>query len=396
MNFESRFAGDRLEAGDSQLGRRRKLIVIAALVLAALIAVFMLLHGGEEPSKVIGEQNAAPSVTVVRPGRSTVPVMVHATGTLAARREMPVGVVGEGGQVAAVLVEAGDWVKAGQVLARVERSVQSQQRESLAAQLEVARADARLAQNDLDRAQALVSRGFISKADLDRKTATRDAAVARVNVAAAQLNEQQARIGRLDIRAPAAGLVLTRDVEPGQVIGGGSGVLFQLAKAGEMELLAKVSEGDLARLSVGVNARVTPVGGTQSYEGQVWQVSPVIDPQSRQGLARIALSYAPDLRPGGFASAEIVSGTAKAPVLPESALQNDGGGSFVYVVNDKDVVERRPVKVGQVSAKGVTIIDGLAGSERVVSLAGGFLNPGQKVKPQLDKPASGNGAKPAG
>src|SRR3546814_6148128 len=70
--------------------------------------------------------------------------------------------------------------------------------------------------------------GFISQADIDSKTATRDAAVARVNVAKASLAETQARNGRLDIRAPAAGLVLTRDVETGQNVSAGSGVLFRV------------------------------------------------------------------------------------------------------------------------------------------------------------------------
>src|SRR3546814_10799959 len=73
-------------------------------------------------------------------------------------------------------------------------------------------------------------------------TATRDAAVARVNVAKASLAETQARNGRLDIRAPAAGLVLTRDVEPGQIVSAGSGVLFRVALGGQMEMQAKLAE----------------------------------------------------------------------------------------------------------------------------------------------------------
>lgn len=386
MNFESGFAGERLEPEEKQLGQRRRLIIIAAAAAVALVALILLMHGGSEESTVIGNDDSIPRVTVLQPGRSDVSMVIKATGTLAARREMPVGVVGEGGQVAAVLVEPGDWVAAGQVLARVERSVQSQQLASLAASVRVARADAQLAQSDLDRAQALVSRGFISKADLDRKIATRDAAIARVGVAEAQLQEQRARIGRLDIRAPAAGLVLTRAVEPGQVISPSSGVLFRLAKGGEMELLAKMSEADLARVPVGARADVTPVGSAQSYTGEVWQVAPVVDPQSRLGIARTALRYHRDLRPGGFATASIVSGASQAPVLPESALQSDDKGSYVYIVNGKNVIERRNVKVGQVSARGVAIIEGLSGSERVVSLAGGFMSPGQKVEPQVERP----------
>src|SRR3546814_4280320 len=101
---------------------------------------------------------------------------------------MPVGVAGEGGRVTRVLVDAGTWVKAGQVLATVDRSVQSETAASLAAQVRVAEADAKLAQADLDRAKQLVSRGFISQADIDSKTATRDAAVARVDRKSTRLN----------------------------------------------------------------------------------------------------------------------------------------------------------------------------------------------------------------
>lgn len=386
MNFESGFAGDSLEADESRLRQRRHLIWIVSAGLLLLVAA--IVYFKREPAGApVDPSTMVPRVTVMAPGRDMVSSVVNAVGTLAARREMPVGVVGEGGQVSAVLVEPGQWVKAGQVLARVERSVQAEQRASLAASLKVAEADARLAQNDLERAQALVSRGFISKADLDRRIATRDAAVARVNVARAQLQEQEARIGRLDIRAPAAGLVLTRDVEPGQVIGASSGVLFRIARGGEMEMFARVSEADLARLSVGSNATVTPVGGTQSYEGRIWQISPVIDPQSRQGDARILIPYHRDVRPGGFASARIVSGSAQAPVLPESAIQNDDKGSYVYIVNGDNVVERRDVQIGEVSAAGVSVMQGLTGNEKVVILAAGFLNPGQKVEPELQKAA---------
>src|SRR3546814_15277001 len=94
------------------------------------------------------------------------------------------------------------------------------------------------------------SRGFISQADVDSKTSTREAAVARVNVAKASLAETQARNGRLDIRAPAAGLVLTRDVEPGQIVSAGSGVLFRVALGGQMEMQAKLAESEIGRAHV--------------------------------------------------------------------------------------------------------------------------------------------------
>ncbi|WP_260926189.1 efflux RND transporter periplasmic adaptor subunit [Novosphingobium sp. 9] len=357
---------------------------IGAAVLLVLVGggLWAMMHHAATPAA--GAANAAqtPVVSVVEPGRTSVAGAIQATGSLGARREMPVGSVGEGGQVRAVLVDAGDWVKQGQVLAVIDRSVQSQQVASQSAQVQVAQADARIAQSNLDRALKLVDRGFISKADVDQLTATRDAASARVKVASATLGQLQAQTARLNIVAPAAGLVLRRQVEPGQVVSGGSGVLFSIAKDGQLEMLANLDEADLAKVAVGVPADVTPAGAPRSYHGEVWQVSPVIDPNSRQGQARIALTYAPGLRPGGFATAVINGGNLSAPLLPESAIQNDDKGSFVYIVDGQDKVQRRAIRTGLVTAQGITITQGLNGTEKVVLRAGGFLNPGDKVRPK--------------
>jgi HlyD family secretion protein len=362
---------------------RRRMWIGVAIAAVVIIGLWLLAHrngAGEDLGTATGAQ--APTVTVIAPGRTTVSGRITATGTLAARRELPIGIAGEGGQVAQVLVQPGQWVRRGQVLAVLDRSVQVQQEASQGAQIQVSRADAQLAQANLDRAQKLVARGFISKADIDRLTATRDAAAARVRVASAQLGELRARTQRLNIVAPEAGLVLERKVEPGQVVSSGSGVLFRMAQGGEMEMLAQLSETDLAKISPGIAAEVTPVGSTRAFTGQVWQVSPVIDPETRLGRVRIALSYAPELRPGGFANAEIIAGTVVAPVLAESAVLSDNAGSYVFIVDANNKVVRRPIKTGSITAQGVIVVEGLNGSERVVQRAGAFLQPGETVKPK--------------
>lgn len=386
MNYESGGIGqDRLALGapEAPRGRRGWVVGAGSVLVLALLAWFFL--GDKKADDSAAQPDQAPSVSVMQPGRRSIDRVVSATGTLAARVDMPVGIAGEGGRVTAVLVQPGDWVHAGQVLATVDRSVQAQTAVSLSAQIKVAEADATLAQSELTRAQSLVSRGFISKADIESKTATRDAAAARVRVAQAQLAQQQATNGRLDIRAPAEGLVLTRQVEPGQVVSAASGTLFRLAKGGELELRAQVAESDLTGMRVGASAAVTPVGSTRNFAGRVWQVSPVIDPTSRQGTARVAIPFDAALRPGGFASATITSGAADAPLLPQSAIQSDDKGNFVYVLGAGDKVERRGVTLGQASDDGVAIASGLTGTEQVVSSAGAFLNPGQRVKPVLQK-----------
>ena len=375
---------DSLEFADQdERASRRRMWIMAIGALALLIGVWFMTHRGGADEVSTDAASQAPLVSVMSPGRITVTGTINANGTLAARRELPVGVAGEGGQVMQVLVEPGDWVGAGQVLAVVDRSVQVQQQASSAAQIQVAQADARLAQANLDRALKLVARGFISKADIDRLTALRDSASARVRVASAQLGELQARTSRLNIVAPAAGLVLERKVEPGQVVGSGSGVLFRIAKGGEMELKALVGEVSLAQLTKGTIAQVTPVGSSKVFSGEVWQLAPVIDPQSRQGTARIALAYAPELKPGGFASAVIRSGTIVAPRLPDSALLSDNQGSYVYIVDKNNKAQRRNIKTGTMSDSGIAILEGLAGSERVVVRSGGFLSAGETVNPKL-------------
>jgi RND family efflux transporter MFP subunit len=392
MNYESGQLGHTetlaLPGEERPRGRRRAVWIAVAVALALLAAWYAFGRGGGEAGPKAPPIEQAPPVTVIAPGRQTVDRLISANGSLAARREMPVGVVGEGGRVTRVLVEPGQWVGAGQVLATVDRSVQAQTAASLAAQIRVAQADAQLAQNNLDRAKALVANGFVSRADIDSRTAARDAAVARVRVAQAQLAQQRAANGRLDIRAPAAGLVLTRQVEPGQVVSGGSGVLFRMAQGGELEMRALLSEADLTGLRTGARATVTPVGSDRSFQGQVWQVSPVIDPQTRQGVARIALKYDPALRPGGFAAATIVGGANVVPLLPESAVQTDRTGNYVYVIDAENRAVKRPVKTGPVTDQGVAVLDGLSGTERVVVAAGAFLSPGQKVKPILQTRAN--------
>jgi RND family efflux transporter MFP subunit len=387
MNRETSFySSDNLVVVDRS--RRRRMVIIAAVVILGLLAIGLALMMNRSASEKKAAEAAAasagqvPNVTVIVPGTSSVGRAIVASGPLAARRDQPVGIAGSGGRVVRVLADAGTWVHAGQVLAIVDRSVQAQQAAQLAAQIDAARANAALAQSNYERALALQGRGFVSKAEIDSKKATRDAAYAPVRVAQAQLAATRAEIGRLNVTAPAAGLVLERNVEVGQIVGAGSPALFRIAEGGQMAMRAQLSQQDLAQVHVGMPASVTPVGSQRSVSGTVWQVAPVIDPQSRLGDVRIAVPYDPTMRPGGYAEARITAGTASAPLLPQSAVLSDDEGNYVYIINARNQVERRNIKIGAINDNGVAIAAGLSGNEAVVLSAGPFLNPGQKVNPK--------------
>jgi HlyD family secretion protein len=388
MNRETTFhTSDTLVVTDRS-SRRRWVIIGAVVVILALIgAVVAFGRSGTKTDSQQADAKAAgqiPTVTVVVPGVTQVGRVVSASGPLAAKRDQPIGIAGQGGRVIRVLVDAGSWVRAGQVLAVVDRSVQTQQAAQLAAQIEAAKANAALAQSDYERAIALKDRGFVSKAEIDSKKAARDAAYAQVRVAQATLGATRAQIGQLNVVAPAPGLILARNVEVGQIVGPSSGALFRLAEGGQMEMRAQLAQQDLAFVHAGMPAQVTPVGSQTSITGSVWQVAPVIDPQSRLGLVRISIPYTSDVKPGGFAEAKITAGATTAPVLPQSAVLSDDKGNYVYVVNGKNQVERRNIQIGTVNEAGVTIASGLNGTEPVVLSAGPFLNPDQKINPRRE------------
>ena len=215
MNRETSIhSSDTLVVVDRSRSRRRLVIIGAIAALALFVIGFAVITGRGAQKAAPGAAGGPaagqiPSVTVVVPGRSSVGRVITASGPLAAKRDQPIGIAGQGGRVVRVLVDAGSWVRAGQVLAVVDRSVQTEQAAQQAAQILAAKAQAELAQSDYDRAIALQSRGFISKADIDAKKAARDAAFAQVKVAQAQLGATRAQMNQLNVLAPVSGLVDT-------------------------------------------------------------------------------------------------------------------------------------------------------------------------------------------
>jgi len=331
-------------------------------------------------------KNSIPTVSVTEVDVSTVPTTVSIVGTIAARYDTPIGVEGDAGRVAAIYVEAGDHVKRGQVLARLNVSVLEPQVANLEAALEQARAEAELADAEYRRAQAVGASGALSVEETQRRRSAAVTAAAKVKVAAAQLAESQARLARAAVRAPADGIILTRNVEVGQTAAPGGEALFRLSEGGEVELRGQVAEQDLPLLQVGQPVSVRLTGTTQVYSGKVRLLGAVIDPQTRLGMARVTLAPDPNLRPGAFARAEVTVSNANRAVLPQTAVLTDDKGSYVLIVNAQHKVERRTVHVSGMMQNGVTIADGISGKDQVVATAGAFLQVGEVVNPVLKDP----------
>ena len=374
-----------LQSTRSPVADRRNLWAAVAIgaVIVAVIVVFAVRLTQALGLKNVHNKDSIPTVSVTEVGVSTMPTTVSIIGTIAARYDMPIGVEGDAGRVAAIYVEAGDHVKRGQVLARLNVSVLEPQVANLEAALEQARAEAELADAEYRRAQAVGASGALSAEETQRRKSAGVTAAAKVKVAAAQLAEAQARLARAAVRAPADGIILTRNVEVGQTATPGGEALFRLSEGGEVELRGQVAEQDLPLLKVGqiVNVRLT--GTTRVYQGRVRLLGAVIDPQTRLGMARVALTPEPNLRPGAFARAEVTVSNADRAVLPQTAVLTDDKGSYVLIVNAQHKIERRAVHVSGIVQDGVTIADGIGGKDQVVATAGAFLQEGELVIPVL-------------
>lgn len=367
-------------------GLVRKWLLPAGVVLVALLAAsasFMLM--GRKPHVTpLMHQEEVPLVTVMTPAVKEVTATVSFTGAIAARYDMPIANEGDTARIVGVYVWPGDRVRKGQLLAKLDDSVLIPQINRLAASLDQARAQADLSAAEYKRALGVQAAGALSAEDIEKRRASAVTDAASVKVAAAQLAEAQARLARTRVTAPVDGTVLTRHAEVGQIASPGGEALFRVASGGEVEMRGQIAEQDLAQVKVGQPATVYLTGLSRPFQGHVWLLGAVIDPQTRLGEIRIALAPDPALRPGAFARAEVTIAKARRPVLPKTAVFSDDAGSYVYVIDAQGHATRHAVRVADISDDGVVIASGLTGDERVVRTAGGFLREGEAVKVTSD------------
>jgi RND family efflux transporter MFP subunit len=205
-------------------------------------------------------------------------------------------------------------------------------------------AEANAARDDaaLGRAQELKTRGFLSQAGLDTALANQRASQANLASARAALSETQTRLSQATIKAPVSGLVISRSVTRGQIIGAGT-ELFRIVRDGRLELDAQVPETDLALVRAGQTATVSSdqVGDTT---GRVRIVTPEVNPETRLGVARIALPGG-GFRPGMFARARINVGDQPAVTVPTASVLYRQNKPGVFVLRSDNTVRFQIVTV---------------------------------------------------
>ena len=374
-------------------------------------------------AKDTGQDLLAAAVTVARATPADFAEQVVITGSLVPRDEILVGPEVEGLRVIEVLADEGDYVKKGQILARlVTVTLDAQLAQNDAAQAKAAAAIAQArsnitsaeakgveARNAFDRGKPLQKSGVLSNAVQDqRESATKiaDAALAvaqdALKVAEADKNQVVAqrleldwKRGRTDIMAPEAGIISRRVARVGGYAAGVGDPLFRIVARNEIELEAEVLDTQIARIKEGQPVTIAVPGGGEA-SGTVRIVSPEIDKASRLGRLRVFLGQNEKLRIGGFTRGTITTARSHGLAVPSSSILYSDGRASVQVVRDNRVVST-PVKLGLSNGPDTEIISGLSDGDMVVATSGTFLRDGDAVRaiPKSAKLSEANSAKEA-
>src|SRR5262245_29886002 len=345
-------------------------ILIGIVLALAFVMISLTLVGRSLPrptgpveSQAAKDVGAADALVAVVTAARVVPAefvdTVLATGSLVAREEILVGPEVEGLRITEVLADEGQRVKKGEVLARlVADTLDAQVAQNDAAlartvaaiaqaKASIVQAEARVTEsrNAYERAKPLRAAGHLTEAVFDQRQQAADTAQAQLAAAQdglklaeaekaqveAQRRELLWRRGRVEVTAPADGIISRRMARVGGYAAGAAEPIFRIVAKSEVELDAEVTETRLASIAIGQPARVE-VAGLGTVEGTVRLVSPEVDKATRLGRVRIFLGDNPGLRVGAFARGTIVTANGKGLAVPASAVLYGSEGPTVQLV----------------------------------------------------------------
>jgi RND family efflux transporter MFP subunit len=371
--------------------RRGRLLAAIGVTVALLAALIMVLRGGSTRMHAPAAAAAAPAVTTKTLETMQVARGVVANGTVYAWQEIVVGPEVGGYRVAAVNVEVGDRVRKGQELVQLSEDLLASDVTSKRANLEQAQASLENAESAYRRATSLSGSGVLSQSDVDKLRAEELAAKARVEVSKAELQASDLRLRHTRVTAPDDGVISARSVNVGQVAQVGTEML-RLLRKGRVEWRAEIPESRIREIRVGQNVKLTTADGAQ-LDGKVRTIAPTIESSTRAGLVYVDIpSTGGAARPGMFARGEIVLGQSAASMAPLSSVVTQDGYTYVFVVNEQQLVVRRRVETGAVHEKQIEIVGGVEPGERIVDKGAGFLKDGDRVRVVVGVPEGGEGA----
>jgi len=321
---------------------------------------------------------AALTVSTVQPSNGSLALKLPANGNVAAWQEASIGAEASGLRLTQVLVNVGDSVKKGQLLATFAGdAVQADVAQAKAALME-AQANALDAAANAERARTLQNTGALSTQQINQYLTAEKTAAARVQAAQATLSAQGVRTQNTQVRAPDNGVISARGATVGAVVGAGT-ELFRMIRGGRLEWRAEVTSNEIASIKPGAKAMVTAASGAQ-VEGTVRTVAPTIDAATRNALVYVDLPANSGVKAGMFAKGEFALGSATALTLPQQALVLRDGFTYAMRVEPNSKVAQVKLETGRRVGDSVEIKQGIKSGDKFVNSGAAFLADGDTVK----------------
>jgi RND family efflux transporter MFP subunit len=322
---------------------------------------------------------AALAVTLVPVVSQPLERSVLASGAVTPWEEMQLGVELSGLRVTALLVDVGQSVQRGQRLLELDHRTLDSELRQAEATLAEAEAGVQLAQVNLRRGEGLAKEKLISAAAFDELRAVLVQAQARAATARAQRDGAALRRDYATLRAPDAGIVSRRNVQPGQVVATGS-ELIALIRQGKLEWRPELPEAELARVTVGDAVQLRDAAGA-TVIGRVRAVSPGVDGHKRTGTLYAELPEPQGLKAGAYVEGRVIVDASPGLVVPAAAVVVRDGYPYVFRIEPRgSVAQRRRVRTGERVGNRVEVLSGLKAGDKVVLQGAGFLGDGDRVR----------------
>jgi RND family efflux transporter MFP subunit len=361
-----------------------------------LILTPLLLLGCSHESQTVQATAPTAQAQLVKTTAQQMPQAIRTSGTVHAKEtamisaQMP-------GTIRQVLVQAGDRVRAGQLLIALDDSaMRSQLNRATAAQMAVekqqmaAQAGATLATGTLARYQELKNEKSVSPQEFDEVQQRSEAAQLQLQALEAQSSEAKAavagartQLGYMQLRAPFAGIVTARTADPGTLATPGT-PLLQIDRDGPLQLYTSVDESMIGSVRLGMKVPVSIEGaGAADAAATVAQIVPAADPSSRSFLVKLDLPAAKQLRAGMYAVANFPGAARSVILAPQSAVVMRGSLPCVYALDAEGVAQLRYVTLGNRHGDDVEILSGVTAGETLVNHPGDRDLAGKRIEAQL-------------
>lgn len=361
-------------------------VVLALLIVAG--SAFYFFSPSRQAKAVDAKKEAASSpkpaltVTAEKPQPGTLPIRLSANGNIAAWQEAIIGSESNGLKLTQVMVNVGDVVRAGQVLATFSTDSTQADVAQARANLVDAQASALDAAANAERARTLQTSGALSAQQINQYLTLEKTARAKVEAAQAVLGAQQLKGRQTRVLAPDSGVISARNATVGAVVGSGT-ELFRMIRKGRLEWRAEVTSAELGRIKEGMPVTLRPASGGELM-GSVRMIAPSVDPLTRSALVYVDLpapvSKDSPAKAGMFARGDFEIGSSNALTVPQRALVARDGFNYLFILSADQRVSQLKVQTGRLAGNRVEVLAGLPLDARVVVDGAGFLAEGDLVR----------------